>query len=307
MEKINEMMTKKSYRNLSVFIYISAFLSFISVLLGSAWFFLFIILMNLVGYRLVCKKYRQNFTLLVKDDTNDMVMLYLCKIGGCYLMAFLLTFFMREDIQTYDEMKIRLLTFMVILFAITPSVKKGVRNIQDKYKYSMINKKNSILLEEEKKRIHPTELDKKSQRRFTSVFTLLKKHYSMVNTILPIFFLMIIYTIPIAGDDYYIYDCMEDFEGVFLAFLFFPITIIIVNWVYKVFQIRLQVLYVINIVLYALVILNFLFFFAKYEFVSFMLVPMLFALFMVFLSKSLIDNVTALNNEIDIDKNDINT
>ena len=171
----------------------------------------------------------------------------------------------------------------------------------------MINKKNSILLEEEKKRIHPTELDKKSQRRFTSVFTLLKKHYSMVNTILPIFFLMIIYTIPIAGDDYYIYDCMEDFEGVFLAFLFFPITIIIVNWVYKVFQIRLQVLYVINIVLYALVILNFLFFFAKYEFVSFMLVPMLFALFMVFLSKSLIDNVTALNNEIDIDKNDINT
>lgn len=297
METINNPMTRTSYICISVFIYISAFLSFIGALFGVVWFLPFIILMNILGYCLVYKKYRRCSTLSVKDNMNDMVMLYMCKIGGCYLMAFLLAFFMRGGISTYDEMRIRTLTIMAILFAITPSVKKGVRNLQDKYKYSMINKKNSIVQVEEKL-IRANGLERWSQKHSMIILISLKKYYSMINTILPVLLLIILYIIPVDDDGYHIYDYMEDFEGGFFAFLFLPIAIIIVNWVYKVFHIRLHVLYVINIVLYALVIINFLIFFAKYEFGSFMLIPMLFDLLMIIFSKLLIDNTTASNTEI---------
>lgn len=297
METIKIPTTKVSYICLSVFIYISAFLSFIGVLLGVVWFLPFIILMNILGYCLVYKKYRRHSTLLVKDDMNDMVMLYMCKTGGCYLMAFLLAFFMRGDISTYDEMRIRTLTFMAILFAITPSVKKGVRNLQDKYKYSMINKKNSIHQVEEAL-ICTDGLERRPQQHSMKILLYLKKFYSIVSTILSILLLIVLYIIPVDNDGYYIYDYMEDFEVGFFAFLFFPIAIIIVNWVYKVFHIRLQVLYVINIVLYALIIINFLIFFTKYEFGYFMLIPMLFVLLMIIFSKLLIDNLATSNIEI---------
>lgn len=298
-------MKKTSYISISIFIYISAFFSLIGVLFGVVWFLPFIILMNILGYCLVYKKYKRHSTLLVKDDMNDMVMLYLCKIGGCYLMAFLLAFFMRGNMSTYDEMRIRTLTFMAILFAVTPSVKKGVRNIQEKYEYSMINKKNSIH-QVEGKLIHTDGLEKRSQQRSMKTLVYLKKFYSIVSTIISILLLIVLYIIPADNDGYYIYDYMEDFEGGFYAFLFLPITIIIVNWVYKVFQIRLQVLYVVNIVLYALVIINLLVFFTKYEFGTFMLIPMFFALFMIILSKLLIDKTTATNIEMNADKTDIN-
>ena len=284
-------MKKTSYISISVFIYVSAFLSLIGVLFGVVWFLPFIILMNILGYCLVYKKYRRHSTLLVKDDMNDMVMLYLCKIGGCYLMAFLLAFFMRGSIGTFDEMRIRTLTFMAILFAVTPSVKKGVRNLQEKYEYSMINKKNSNHQVEEEL-IRKNGLERRSQQHSMKILFHLKKYYSMINTILPILLLIIMYIIPVDNDGCHIYDYMEDFEGCFFAFLFFPITIIIVNWVYKVFQIRIQVLCVINIVLYALIIINFMIFFAKFEFIPLMLVPMLFTSLVIFLSKSLMDDVT---------------
>ena len=293
MEIIKISTMKLSYIILCACLYISALLSVISVLFGIGIVMIFpIVIMNILGYCLVYKKYRKHSTLLVKDDLNDMVMLYLCKAGGCWLIALCLCFFMRASLQTRNEVHKTEFWLMVILFWLTPSVKKGVQIIQDTYKYSIINKMNSMS-QIEKEPVGTDMVIKKPQHHFIIKMGLnLKKYYSMMNTFFPFLLLIMLYIIPISGDNYYIYDYMEDYEGNFFPFLILPITIIIVNWVYKVFRIRLQILYVINIVLYALVIINYLIFFVEYQYVSMMLIPVLLALFMIILSKSLIDDTT---------------
>ncbi len=129
-----------------------------------------------------------------------------------------------------------------------------------------------------------------------------KKNYQKLNTILPILIIMSLYVLPIKiSRNYYdnkeyhfIYeriDC-DDLQGVIYTLLVMPFVIIILNWTYKVLQIQVRILHVVNMLLYTIIIITFLVFFAKDEFVFLMLIPMLLSLCAILLSKSLIDDTT---------------
>lgn len=291
---------KTSYIFLSVFIYISAVLSFIGVVFGMIFLYPFIVLMNILGYYLVYKKYRCYPELHVQDNMNDVVMLYLCKTAGCYLISSLLCFCFRDSmsIDNLEKMRNTIIGFMIVIFLITPSVKKGVRNMQDKYMYRMVNRKNAISLVEEDCISKNESYIQKSRFRVLDILNKMKTNYSIVNTILPILIVVSLYILPI-GEDYYIYECIGDeyYEGVIYTLLVLPFIMVILNWTYKVFQMRIQLVYVINILLYAFIIIAFLVFFAKYKFVFLMLIPILMSLCAILLSKSLIDESTKKQNE----------
>ena len=292
---------KTSYIFLSVFIYISAVLSFIGVVFGIVFLYPFIVLMNILGYCLVYKKYRSHPELHVQDNMNDVVMLYLCKTAGCYLISSLFCFCLRDSmsIDNLEKMRNTIIGFMIVLFLITPSVKKGVRNMQDKYMYHLVNRKNAISVVEEGSVAKNESSLQKLRFRILTLLNKMKKNYSMVNTILPILIIVSLYILPIEKD-YYIYECIGDeyYEGVIYTLLVLPFIIVILNWTYKVFQMRIQLVYVINILLYAFIIIAFLVFFAKYEFVFLMLIPILISLCAILLSKSLIDESTKKSNEM---------
>ena len=73
----------------SITIYACAVISFVLILSGSSaamLAFLLIIVMNVLGYNLVKKKYEKHPELSVLMSTNDTWLLYLCKLGGCFCM-----------------------------------------------------------------------------------------------------------------------------------------------------------------------------------------------------------------------------
>jgi len=125
----------------SITLYACATISLILVLSGSSAAMLsfpLIIVMNVLGYNLVKNKYEKHPELSVLTSTNDTLLLYLCKLGGCFSISFLLSFIyvsQKEETHT-SAIKGMIFLLLVILFNVTPSVNDGVKRIQDKYRYS---------------------------------------------------------------------------------------------------------------------------------------------------------------------------
>lgn len=125
----------------SITIYACAVISLALILSGSSaamLAFLLIIVMNVLGYNLVKKKYEKHPELSVLASTNDTWLLYLCKFGGCFCIAFLLSFIYYSQQSEFHTSSLRgmVILLLIILFNVTPSVKDGVKRIQDKYRYS---------------------------------------------------------------------------------------------------------------------------------------------------------------------------
>lgn len=102
-----------------------------------------VIIMNILAYLLVKRKYKKNPNARVECNTNDMVMLYLSKVGGCFWIAFCLCYILMTlgTFQTGSGLRGGMFILFIILFNVTPSVKKGVRTIQEKYIYSQTTPK----------------------------------------------------------------------------------------------------------------------------------------------------------------------
>lgn len=123
----------------SITIYVCAVVSLTLVLSGSELFaFPLIVVMNVLGYNLVKSKYERNPKLNISSNTNDTWMLYLCKLGGCYCIASILSFiYLSNKSEVYSsEVKGTTILLLIIMFNITPNVKDGVKRIQEKYVYS---------------------------------------------------------------------------------------------------------------------------------------------------------------------------
>ena len=116
----------------SITIYACAVISFVLILSGR------IIVMNVLCYNLVKKKYEKHPELSVLMSTNDTWLLYLCKLGGCFCIAFLLSFIYYSQQSEFHTSSLRgmIILLLIILFNVTPSVKDGVKRVQDKYRYS---------------------------------------------------------------------------------------------------------------------------------------------------------------------------
>ena len=125
----------------SIAIYACAVISMIIVLSGSSaglFAFPLIIVMNVLGYNLVKNKYEKNPGLSILANTNDTWLLYLCKLGGCFGIAFFLSFIYVSQQNEVHSSTLRgmIILLLIVLFNVTPSVKDGVKRMQDKYRYS---------------------------------------------------------------------------------------------------------------------------------------------------------------------------
>ena len=119
----------------SVVIYLFAILSFVCV--NVILSILLIIVMNILAYQMVLRKYKKHPNLRVEDNMNDMIMLYVCKTGGCFLISSFLycVFFLTGNFSTSGS----IIFLGIIIFNFTPSVKNGVRTIQERYIYKNTN------------------------------------------------------------------------------------------------------------------------------------------------------------------------
>lgn len=135
---------KTSYVFFPIAIYAFAILSLIAMVSIDAMPLCIplVIIMNIMAYQMVLRKYKRNPSEKVENNTNDMVILYLCKVGGCLYIAFCLSiafcFFRMKSgtIEAGSGLRGLMFVFFVIIFNVTPSVKKGVRTIQERYTYS---------------------------------------------------------------------------------------------------------------------------------------------------------------------------
>jgi hypothetical protein len=127
----------------SIAIYALAILSLIAIVSieAMALSIPLVIIMNILAYQMVLRKYKKNPNERVENNTNDMVMLYLCKTGGCFWIAFCFCYILMTSgaFQTSSGLRGGMFILFIILFNVTPSVKKGVRNIQERYIYSQTN------------------------------------------------------------------------------------------------------------------------------------------------------------------------
>ena len=118
----------------SIAIYICAIISILTTFSGNASAiiaFPLIIIMNIIGYFLVKKKYGKHPELSVLQSTNDTLLLYLCKIGGCFVIAFTTSVIVVDMLWVGDVRKLCFAGFLV-LFYFSPSVDDGVKRVQDK-------------------------------------------------------------------------------------------------------------------------------------------------------------------------------
>lgn len=124
----------------SIAIYVLAILSLITVISIDAMFLSIpiVIIMNVLAYQMVLRKYKKDPHKRVENNTNDMVMLYFCKTGACLWIAFFLCYLSYKlgVVQTGDSLRGEMLILFIFLFNITPNVKTGVRTIQERYIYS---------------------------------------------------------------------------------------------------------------------------------------------------------------------------
>ena len=127
----------------SIAIYALAILSLIAIVSieAMALSIPLVIIMNILAYQMVLRKYKKNPNERVENNTNDMVMLYLCKTGGCFWIAFCFCYILMTSgtFQTSSGLRGGMFILFIILFNVTPSVKKGVRTIQERYIYSQTN------------------------------------------------------------------------------------------------------------------------------------------------------------------------
>jgi len=127
----------------SIAIYALAILSLIAIVSieAMALSIPLVIIMNILAYQMVLRKYKKNPNERVENNTNDMVMLYLCKTGGCFWIAFCFCYILMTSgaCQTSSGLRGGMFILFIILFNVTPSVKKGVRTIQERYIYSQTN------------------------------------------------------------------------------------------------------------------------------------------------------------------------
>ena len=74
---------KTSYVSFSIAIYALAILSLIAIvsIKSMPLCIPLVIIMNFLAYQMVLRKYKKNPEERVENNTNDMVMLYLCKCG----------------------------------------------------------------------------------------------------------------------------------------------------------------------------------------------------------------------------------
>ena len=120
----------------TITIYICAAISILALFSGDALAiiaFPLIIIMNIIGYFLVRNKYARHPELSVLLSTNDTLLLYLCKIGGCFAIALTISVIIIDLSCTGDIRSLCLLGF-VVLFYLSPSVDDGVKRVQDKYR-----------------------------------------------------------------------------------------------------------------------------------------------------------------------------
>lgn len=111
-----------------------------------------IIVMNILAYQMVLRKYKKHPNLRVEDNMNDMIMLYVCKTGGCLCISLFLccVFFLMGEFFTSGSIRGLFIFLGIIIFDFTPSVKNGVRTIQERYIYKNTNKKNYKRISERK-------------------------------------------------------------------------------------------------------------------------------------------------------------
>jgi hypothetical protein len=120
----------------SIAIYICAIISILTIFSGNASAiiaFPLIIIMNVIGYLLVKKKYGKHPELSVLISTNDTLLLYLCKIGGCYAIAFAISFVV-ANLSSAEDVRPFCFFAFIVLFCMSPSVDDGVKRVQDKYR-----------------------------------------------------------------------------------------------------------------------------------------------------------------------------
>ena len=143
---------KTSYVSFSIAIYALAILSLIATvsIKSMPLCIPLVIIMNFLAYQMVLRKNKKNPDEKVENNTNDMVMLYLCKVGGCLYIAFCLSitfslFRMKSGTtETGSGLLGIMFVFFVIIFNVTPSVKKGVRTIQERYIYRQTNNSKEL-------------------------------------------------------------------------------------------------------------------------------------------------------------------
>ena len=118
----------------TITIYICAAISIFALFSGNASAiiaFPLIIIMNVIGYFLVKNKYGKHPELSVLLSTNDTLLLYLCKIGGCFAIAFTTSVIVVDMLCMGDVRSLCFAGFLV-LFCFSPSVDDGVKRVQDK-------------------------------------------------------------------------------------------------------------------------------------------------------------------------------
>lgn len=130
---------KASYMFFSITIYALAILSLIAI---SSIYTIYqsiplVIIMNILAYQIVLRKYKKNPNAKVEDSINDMILLYLSKVGGCFWITYLLCGILMgiRTIVTVENLRGGMIVLFIILFNVTPSVKKGVRSIRERYIY----------------------------------------------------------------------------------------------------------------------------------------------------------------------------
>ena len=127
----------------SLVIYVLAILSLIAVFLMGNFVLsiLLIVVMNIFGYLLVLRKYKKNSKEKVENNINDMLLLYLCKVGGCFGISLVICYMLMclGVFLTNDILLGGMFILFAIIFKVTPSVKEKVRTVQELYIYSKIH------------------------------------------------------------------------------------------------------------------------------------------------------------------------
>ena len=98
------------------------------------------ILMNVLAYRMVNKKYKNNPHELVENNRNDMTILYLCKFAACFWISAIISIVL-VSFRFFETIGTGMIFIILIIFNLTPSVKKGVRTLQEREIHKIANKK----------------------------------------------------------------------------------------------------------------------------------------------------------------------
>lgn len=132
---------KKPDINFYIVMYSLALFSLIAIAAGYGIVSIpLIILMNVLAYRMVNKKYKNNPHELVENNRNDMTILYLCKFAACFWISAIISIVL-VSFRFFETIGTGMIFIILIIFNLTPSVKKGVRTLQEREIHKIANKK----------------------------------------------------------------------------------------------------------------------------------------------------------------------